>query len=1055
MKLHTQHRLAALTLAFVILFTVAITGLPATASTVSGQTDVTGLTVNYKENPLGVEADRIIFGWKMESTVIGQGQKSYSIIVTEDTPNGLPVWNSGTVTSGKSVGVPFGGNPLNLKPETRYYWTLKVTDVSGATYSKNAWFETGADWASGGAEWITVDGFTDTTYSLAFRTEKELSGTNFAYARLYITSAGAYQAYVNGKVVQPVGKTALLGPGWTNPMEFINYQVYDVTSLINGDKVALSALVGRGWNNRVAATGFQPYGSGSTSVRELCLLAKLVITYENGTQQVICTNTDDWKVTADTPLAVNGVNSAEVYDARKVLPMGAWNDVNYTAGSAVSWSNPIRMQYNGAALRASDNGMVYEYETLDWTDAYQYKDWEAIVETETVGSGPQDRETILKSIVIVNANDIIPGPLHTLGSSEYRTGEIDFTKASRYTPGTQDIVLKDGNTLVLDFGQNAAAMPRLELSGVAGTVLKILPGENISDGNTTICGKTAGWSPNNEPIPKGVVNHRGGAGNGKDFTYTLSGVPHEVYDVRYTFVGYRYLGITATGGDVTVHKAQSVAVSSVDEESGFVETSNPLINQFLSNSKWSQVGNYNSVPTDCPTREFSGWTGDIQVFSETGLYNFNSIDLLGNYIEIMQEGSKRTGGYNDSMPTTSNSFAHSPGWTDAAIIVPWAYYQQTGDATLLSKYWSELTQYTDRLNSTGVYDGIWSGPYGAGIGVNGDGTGWGDHMGTYIPSGQFTTTVYHLLDNILMAKMATVLGKTADAQKYQNKTNELSAYMKNRYLTENGDVLSASAPGEVLGFAGMPWGPYTKVDNAQTAIAWMLKLGLWDTELQRAKMAENLAKNVANEGRIINPLLSENTIAAGFLGVHVLMPMLSQNGQSVTAYALMNNTERNTFLYPIAAPPEGATTTWEEWVIWGDANTEGWGKGSQNHYSYGASALWLYEYVLGIQRDEENPAFKHFILQPTPDGSLDYAKGSYDSYYGKISSRWTAGNGALKTYSAVVPANTSATLYLPVESVGNLAASSGATYKGMTTHNGLAAAEFELLSGGYDFAITP
>src|SRR5665647_1958024 len=91
------------------------------------------------------------------------------------------------------------------------------------------------------------------------------------------------------------------------------------------------------------------------------------------------------------------------------------------------------------------------------------------------------------------------------------------------------------------------------------------------------------------------------------------------------------------------------------------------------------------------------------------------------------------------------------------------------------------------------------------------------------------------------------------------------------------------------------------------------------------------------------------------------------------------------------------------------------GMNSFNHYSFGAVGQWMMAYSLGIQRDE--PGFKKLILQPEPDptGQMTYAKGYYDSMYGRIESGWRLENGNL-IYSATVPANTTATLYLPASS---------------------------------------
>ena len=88
---------------------------------------------------------------------------------------------------------------------------------------------------------------------------------------------------------------------------------------------------------------------------------------------------------------------------------------------------------------------------------------------------------------------------------------------------------------------------------------------------------------------------------------------------------------------------------------------------------------------------------------------------------------------------------------------------------------------------------------------------------------------------------------------------------------------------------------------------------------------------------------------------------------------------------------------------------------SFNHYSFGAIGSWMYNYSLGIQRAE--PGFKSFILQPTPDptGEMNWAKGYYDAMYGRIESEWKK-EGNLFIYKTTVPANTTATLYLPTTS---------------------------------------
>ena len=106
-------------------------------------------------------------------------------------------------------------------------------------------------------------------------------------------------------------------------------------------------------------------------------------------------------------------------------------------------------------------------------------------------------------------------------------------------------------------------------------------------------------------------------------------------------------------------------------------------------------------------------------------------------------------------------------------------------------------------------------------------------------------------------------------------------------------------------------------------------------------------------------------------------------------------------------------------------------------------------YQLGICSDKTQPGYRHFILQPTVGGGFDYARGSYDSVYGTIESGWTAENGVMVSYDARIPANTSATVYLPVGAV----LEGGADYaSGTEVHNGVECAVFELPAGTWQFS---
>jgi alpha-L-rhamnosidase len=151
-------------------------------------------------------------------------------------------------------------------------------------------------------------------------------------------------------------------------------------------------------------------------------------------------------------------------------------------------------------------------------------------------------------------------------------------------------------------------------------------------------------------------------------------------------------------------------------------------------------------------------------------------------------------------------------------------------------------------------------------------------------------------------------------------------------------------------------------------------------------------------------------LTTGFLGTGLISGALSRYGYSETAYKLLLRTEFPSWLYSVT---QGATTIWERWNSFTVENGFGGNNSmnSFNHYSLGAIGAWLYAGVLGIRPDDAAPGYKHFIIAPLI-GVLKYAKGHFDSPYGRIEVAW-AKEGTRATLEVAVPANTTAELRLP------------------------------------------
>ena len=228
--------------------------------------------------------------------------------------------------------------------------------------------------------------------------------------------------------------------------------------------------------------------------------------------------------------------------------------------------------------------------------------------------------------------------------------------------------------------------------------------------------------------------------------------------------------------------------------------------------------------------------------------------------------------------------------------------------------------------------------------------------------------------------------------------------------------------GKTMGITGGPWEFFStpdakavyKLADTQTSYAVGLALGAFNEDII-PQMAQNLAgsvrrRNLDDDG-VVRPVFS---LMTGFIGTAWIGKALSDNGYSDEAYQLLQNNQYPSWLYAI---DQGATTIWER--LNGYTVENGFGGNNRmnsfNHYSFGAVGQWLMAYSLGIQRDE--PGFQKFILRPEPDpnGEMTWAEGWYESMYGRIHSKWEYLDNRL-VYEAIVPPNTSATLYLPAAS---------------------------------------
>ncbi|WP_428950462.1 family 78 glycoside hydrolase catalytic domain [Streptomyces sp. cg35] len=950
----------------------------------AAQTDggaVTGLTVEHRVQPLGTDAARPRFGWRLGSQQRGLTQGAYRIQVAS-SPARLAssrpdVWDSGRVTSSDSVAVLYDGP--RLKPSTRYFWAVTVWDAQRRKVgtAPAASFETGllgSDGVTGwdGAQWIGMKGKAPNSAGAPMlRCETALRKGKVSEARLYVTALGVYEAYVNGErvtVPQDGGRTAeLLAPGWTNYDMTVNYLTYDVSDLVaSGRPVTLAAVLGNGWYNARVSEGSTYY---SKDGNPLALKAKLLIRYADGsTQSVVTKPGDGWKATDKGPYRADDIYDGQTYDARQELDGWAANGFD-TAG----WAEVEQVGY--AAKFPDAKLTAYPGESARLMAKWDRRPQSLTVYDEVTGESSSAN----------GKGRIVPDP----------------ARSTAGTPGA--VALRTGDTAVYDLGQNMVGVPRYTLTGPAGAEVVVKFAEMLNDDSKGADG------PVGSPYRANLRSAKATS------TYVLKGAKDgETHQDSLTFYGFRYVSVEVTTPDteVTVSGVTGKVATSAVRDIGSVSTDDDKVNQLISNVRWGQRGNYLWVPTDCPQRdERLGWTGDTQVFSNTGLYNADAVAFLSNFEDILIESQKiyGLGGAQFTAVAPGNRYnAASPcsGWADCGVIVPWTVWQMSGDRTIIDRSWDAMARYIDWIREQG------------GDSYAGQGAIFADWLAPQNTGTQLMSDAYYAYSVRLMAQMARATGRAAEAKTYDGLfTNIRRAFMA-KYVETDGDKITVrSSLGGKPSMGGDP------EDNSQSALLWVLKLGFYDTQAQRRSLVGLLADNIGNDAayKAAHPdsarvQYAENTLSVGFLGVNVLAPVLTDEGRADLAYKLLHQNAMPSWLYSV---DNGATTVWERWNSY--SKEDGFGPvemNSFNHYSYGAIAEWMYAYMAGIARDPEHPGFQRFVLRPhlDPTGGITRVTGRHESPYGEITSAWSLAKDGTLTYEAVVPANSEATLSLPAVS---------------------------------------
>jgi alpha-L-rhamnosidase len=528
-------------------------------------------------------------------------------------------------------------------------------------------------------------------------------------------------------------------------------------------------------------------------------------------------------------------------------------------------------------------------------------------------------------------------------------------------------ILTNGDE-VFDLGQNASHMFQISVSGPAGSAVQLIPAELTNrDGSVA-------------QISMGVKNH----GLRCEFIKATDGA--ENWAPKFFYVGCRYVQVhflpaQTNGALPKIHSLAGIVVQSSSEPTGEFECSNTLFNRIRNLVRRAQRANMMSVMTDCPTREKLGWLEQDYLNGPALRYEFDLAQLFTKVLNDIGDSQLS----NNLVPTTApeytifrdrnrtgnqrNSFGDSPEWGSAFILVPWQQYEFDGDLNLFRTHYDAMKNYlayfgsraSNNIVNYGLGDWYDIGPKPPGV--------------SQLTPIALTATGFYFQDAEIMSRAAALLGKTDDAKQFSELAENIRAAFNETFYDATNCFYAT---------------------DSQTANSIPLVMGICEPT-NRAAVVDAIVRDVSSRG-----------LTAGDVGYRYLLRALADGGRSDVIFDINNQSDKPGYGLQLK---RGATSLTEAW----DA-----GRGSsQNHFMLGQIQEWFYYDLAGIQNAPDSAGFKKIIINPQPVGDVTWVKASYNSIRGKIVSNWKRDGGKF-TLKVSIPANTTATVYVPATSLNSV-----------------------------------
>lgn len=756
-----------------------------------------------------------------------------------------------------------------------------------------------------------------------------------------VSGLGVFRAYLNGK---EVGAEDFLKPGLTHILKRRHSFAYDVTGLLSEGRNVLCAEVSASWwrDQVVSHPGVRPAEKSAFG-------GVLKIDYADGASTAVPTD-ESWRAAY-----VGRLVHAEIY----------WGE-DYDARCDQSWRMTGDVDWKNAEIDGTFTGTVTP------------------VEGRTI-KVRRDLTLLPKSIYVWKGAQ---------GVTDAAFGTAKVLR--RYADGDK-VVLEPGETLVVDFGQNASGVPEFAAVASAGVKLTGHPAEMLNDGNGE---RSRG---NDGPAQSVyIANYRRARAC---LTYVFAGDGVESYHPAFSFFGGRYFSFTATGR-IEFSEIRFLPVMSIarEDETGEIVTGHEGLNRLIGNCLWGMRSNYLSVPTDCPQRdERLGWSGDTAAFVGAAVYPADVYGFLSKWMTDMRDSQMDEteafpGCFRRVAPIGPAGYkGYMIGWSDAGVIVPYTLWRQYGDVQIVRDNWESMCRYVDLLNRTwyatpegedqcadwlspAMYESwrriagtnLVERPFWAGE-TQADVRQYWDMLGA----------CYHIWDLRMMDEMASGIGSRKAAEYFAEYEKKAVERYRWQYLDYRGRLPE-------------------RYRNMQTPVLFALKLGLFPTEEATRDAKTDLVESLRK---------GDCRIGTGFLGTPLLLDVIADVvGDVELAYSVLLQRNCPGWLYSV---DQGATTIWERWD--GYTKERGFGPvamNSFNHYAYGAVLGWMYRTMAGI-RPGKDGGYRTFELKPCPDVRVGSCTASYRTKYGTVKSAWKYADDGTCHWSFSVPEGTVANVSIP------------------------------------------